>query len=142
MAVLAQPWSTMPTASNGSALGWEALKGVDWTDIASVEAAVSELMTTAMQRSPLVWHRGRRHAPTPSAVCSTHPAPSPPPSRIYVGGVDMYLEQAGTNPVLTHIVDAPGGLSFAHRGFSWGLIGTPTCVCAESTSQGLAIASL
>ena len=132
MAVVAQPWSTMPVGANGSAVGWEALVGVDWTDLEAVEASVGRLMAAAIARSPLVWHRGRRHAPTPSAVCAGAPPSPAAHARIYVGGVDVYLERLSTAPVTVNLAPAPGGASFAHRGFSWGLIGAPTCLCAEN----------
>ena len=111
MAVLAQPWSTMPLGADDAPAGWEALRGVDWTDTSAVAATVRRLMTAALERSPLVWHRGRRHAPTPSAVCSDTTPPvsaTLPPTRLYVGSVDVHLEQLQSAPVTTTLVGAPG----------------------------------
>jgi hypothetical protein len=72
MGGLAQPWSTMPTVADGSRpLGWQAIQGVDWTKLTLVKEMVQTLVQEAMDKSPLFWHKNRRHAPSPSAAVAT-----------------------------------------------------------------------
>ena len=137
MAAVGQLWSTMPVVNGTRAAGWEALLGVDWRDPAALAAAVRKLLAPALAKSPLFWHKGRRHAPTPSAFC-TQPTPAAPPvgSRLQVGRVDIQLLQAALSSTTTTLAPAPQGGSFILRGFSWGLVGSLTCLCAEATSSG------
>ena len=130
MGGLAQPWSTMPTVADGSRpLGWQAIKGVDWTNLTVVKEMVQTLVQEAMDKSPLFWHKNRRHAPSPSAVCAQETAQSyAPAAQINIGGVFVKLQGAdGPTTTLT----TPHDETMHHRGFSWGRIGTRTCVCAE-----------
>ena len=88
-------------------------------------------------RHDALHEQGRRHAPTPSAFC-TQPTPAAPPvvSRLQVGRVNIQLLQAALSSTTTTLAPAPQGASFMLRGFSWGLVGSLTCLCAEATSSG------
>ena len=133
MAAIGQPWSTMPV-DNGTD-GWRALKGVDWRDTTALAAAVRGLMAPAMAHSPLAWHMGRRHAPTPSGFC-TQATTHIRRTQTAVGDVHVLLTQA-SDP--TTLVPAPQGASFPQRGFSWGLIGSLTCLCSENVDGACAL---
>ena len=131
MAVIAQPWSTLPIDLDTSMPeGWEALQGVDWTDLGAVKEVVEKLVSAAALKSPLYWHKARRHAPSPSAVCTHTTSQSyANAATMNVGGVVMTLPDPSGKKRKT--VTTTFEESMPHRGFGWGQIGGQTCLCSE-----------
>jgi hypothetical protein len=106
MAAVGQPWSTMPVTNGTEAAGWRALRGVDWRDPTALASAVRGLMAPAMAHSPLAWHMGRRHAPTPSGFC-TQATTHVRRTQTAVGGVHVLLTQATGETRRTTLAPAP-----------------------------------
>ena len=106
------------------------MSNVDWQNLESVASAVRNLTRKAADKSPFIWHKARRHAPSQSAMCK-------PPigvrdkrgvgNRIRVGHVEFTAAVTEDS----HQIPFPDNLSFPFHGFTWGMLGSAssTCLC-------------
>jgi hypothetical protein len=132
------------------------VQAIDLGNIDAVVAAVRNITAAAMRSgSPFMWHKNRRHAPSPSSVCRRHTTgPSSrsgsgrgmphAPGRLKVAAVNLQTPAAP-------LTDAAGGgasfntqqndgLSFPLHGFmadQLGDAGTTRCVCALNHASDL-----
>ena len=127
MGLLAQGALSLPASELGRPLGADDafLRSFDLYDVDSVAALVGNLTRQAASHSPFIWHRARRHVPTPSGVCAK-PAPQAfgTQSRLHVGAVRFLADQE-------YEVRPDEGASFPLHGFSWGMLGYGNCVCGS-----------
>jgi len=111
------------------------LNSFDFYDLDSVAALVRNITSRAAAKSPFIWHKARRHAPTPSGVCSKKQGPTAQQaygtkSRQHISAIAFQAKQQ------VFQVRADEGLSFPLHGFSWGMMGYQNCLCGSSWTPG------
>ena len=132
MALLGQQASTLPLGPTAPA-GFVDDGGVDLARRADLLAAVRNVTQAAMRSGcPFVWHRSRRHAPSPSTVCTSSVEAKPAPhaqGRMRVKGATLLTSDAGG-----FVVHPDEGRSFPLFGFLSRTLGEADagamCVCA------------
>ena len=100
-------------------------KGVDFYDLDAVAAMVRNITRQAAPSSPFLWHKARRHAPTPSGACAKGFVQTYGySSRMHIGPIAF---EAPNGTVIR--VRGDEDLSLPFHGFSWGMLGYGNCAC-------------
>ena len=134
MGLLGQGMMSLPVDANQTSarpLGADNsfLASFDLYDVDAVAALIGNITQEAAAKSPFLWHKERRHAPSPSGVCAQGMQQTfGTTSRLRVGPVQFEAQGA------TYVVQPDEGLSFPFHGFSWGMLGFPFCLCGAPSA--------
>ena len=136
MGLLGQGMLTLPVTDFGSGfrpLGTDIpfLGSFDLHNVEEVASLVRNITKQAASQSPFLWHKARRHAPSASGVCKQSTQQTYGYNqKIHIGPV--VFEAQGQE----YEVRPDEGLSFPFHGFSWGMLGYPTCICGTPIANG------
>ena len=69
------------------------MRSFNFYDVDSVAGMVRNITKQAAAKSPFIWHKARRHAPTQSGICAKpRPQTYGTQSRMHIGAVEFHAE--------------------------------------------------